>query len=110
MSDPIDREHLAGYSGGDEALEAELVVFFAENAARYIEELAAAGDAQAWRAVSHKLKGAARSIGALDFGMEAERAEKASDNLLAAGSEIPRQQQLDALTAELARIRNAYAG
>lgn len=109
MSDPIDREHLAGFSGGDKALEAELIVFFADNAVIYIEDLAAAADAAAWRAVSHKLKGAARSIGALDLGMEAERAEKVCDTILAAGSESTRQQQLDALTTELERVRNASA-
>lgn len=108
MADPIDREHLAGYSGGDEALEAELVTFFAENAVLYIEELAAAGDAQAWRAAAHKLKGAARSIGALELGMEAEKAERACDDMLAAGSEEAKRQQLNALTSELERVRGAY--
>lgn len=108
MSDPIDREHLVGYSGGDQALEAELVAFFAENAVLYIEELAVAVDAGAWRAAAHKLKGAARSIGALDLGMEAERAEKACENLLASGSDLARQQQLQALEAELERVRTAY--
>lgn len=109
MSDPIDREHLAGYSGGDEALEAELVAFFAENALLYIEELAVSGDAEAWHAAAHKLKGAARTIGALDLGMVAEKAEKACDDLLGPGSESARQRQLDELKAELERVRSAYA-
>ena len=109
MGDPIDREHLAGYSGGDEALEAELVAFFAENAVLYIEELAVSLDAEAWHAAAHKLKGAARTIGALDLGMEAEKAEKSCDDLLAPGSELAKQQQLDALAAELERVRSAYA-
>lgn len=108
MTDPIDREHLAGYSGGDAALEAELVEFFAENAVLYIEELAAAGDAQAWRMAAHKLKGAARSIGALDLGNEAEKAERAFETLQASGSETEKQRQLDALMAQLERVRSAF--
>lgn len=110
MSEPIDRRHLAGYSGGDVALEAELVAYFADNAILYIDELAVAGDAAAWRAAAHKLKGAARSIGALPLGAEAEKAEKACDELLASGSEDKKQQQLDALTAQLERVRNAFGG
>lgn len=110
MAEPIDREHLAGYSGGDAALEAELVAFFADNALLYIEELAVAGDAPAWRAAAHKLKGAARSIGALALGSEAEKAERAGEALLAAGAEAEKRRQLEALTAQLERVRGAYGG
>lgn len=106
--DAIDRAHLAGYSGGDEALEAELVAFFAENAVLYIEELAVACDGEAWRMAAHKLKGAARSIGALELGQEAENAEKACGTLLASGGEAEKKQQLDALTAQLDRVRRFF--
>lgn len=110
MAEPVDREHLAGYTGGDKALEAELVAFFAENAVLYIKDLAAAPDAEAWRAAAHKLKGAARSIGAFLLGNEAEKAEKASATLLTAGSEMEKQQQLSALKAELERVRSLFGG
>jgi HPt (histidine-containing phosphotransfer) domain-containing protein len=109
MGEPIDREHLAGYSGGDATLEAELVAFFADHAVLYIAELAAAGDALAWRTAAHKLKGASRSIGALELGSEAEKAERACEDLLAAGSEVEKQQQLDALTVQLERVRSVFA-
>lgn len=61
----IDREFLAGFTGGDSELEAELVGFFVENATLYMTELAGATPGEAWRRVSHKLKGAARSVGAV---------------------------------------------
>lgn len=61
----IDREFLAGFTGGDDELEAELIGFFVENATLYMTELENAEPGEPWRMVSHKLKGAARSVGAV---------------------------------------------
>ncbi|WCL53081.1 Hpt domain-containing protein [Gimibacter soli] len=70
----LDRAHLAGFTGGDEDLEAEILGIFAANAPNYLETLKTAAVAD-WKAHAHKLKGAARGIGAWRLAVEAERAE-----------------------------------
>ncbi len=70
----LDREHLKGYTGGDSYLARDVLNIFLENAPLYLDTLsAAAGDG--WRSSAHKLKGAARGIGAWRLARAAERAE-----------------------------------
>lgn len=72
-----DPNHLADFTAGDQELIHEVLVTFKRNAPNYLLELAKAeGD---WRQKAHKLKGAARAIGAWNLAVEAERAERANE-------------------------------
>ena len=63
----VDLAHLARYTGGDEALNAEVLRLFDEQATDLVSQLRAVletHDAKSWKMVTHTLKGAARGIGA----------------------------------------------
>lgn len=77
---PLDWAYLAGATGGDTALEAEVLALFLSQAAQYIEALAAHIDDDDWPAHAHKLKGAARSIGARPLAEAAAGSEQAAKN------------------------------
>ncbi|WP_417457321.1 Hpt domain-containing protein [Kordiimonas sp.] len=70
----LDPDHLRGFSGGDRDFEAQILAVFADKAPGYLADLSSAGETD-WRSNAHKLKGAARSIGAWRLAREAERAE-----------------------------------
>jgi HPt (histidine-containing phosphotransfer) domain-containing protein len=72
---PIDLTHLGLYTGGDAALERELLELFLGNATGYLALLAAAADDQAWRRAAHSLKGSALGVGAPKVAMLATAAE-----------------------------------
>ena len=77
---PVDLDHLARYTGGDAALNAEVLGLFATQSAELLTQLAAvmeARDPKTWKEITHSLKGAARGIGAFGFGDAAARAEPA---------------------------------
>lgn len=77
---PVDLDHLARYTGGDAALNAEVLQLFAGQSAELVAKLHAvleARDLKEWKAITHSLKGAARGIGAFGFGDAAARAEPA---------------------------------
>ena len=62
----VDLAHLARYTGGDAALNAEILRLFDNQASELVEQLKAileARDAKSWKAAIHTLKGAARGIG-----------------------------------------------
>jgi len=64
---PVDLAHLACYTGGDAALNVEVLDLFRGQAKQLLENLGAAlegGDAKTWRETAHGIKGAARGIGA----------------------------------------------
>lgn len=61
----VDLDHLAQYTFGDGALEAELFDLFLTNGKRYLASLTGAADLAAWREAAHALKGSARGIGAV---------------------------------------------
>jgi len=66
----VDLAHLARYTGGDEALNAEVLRLFDEQATVLVSQLQAildAHDVKSWKHVTHTLKGAARSIGAFQL-------------------------------------------
>ena len=66
-SSAVDLTHLARYTGGDAALNAEVLRLFDNQASELVERLQSiidASDAQSWRTITHTLKGAARGIGA----------------------------------------------
>ncbi|MCH8489310.1 MAG: Hpt domain-containing protein [Oceanicaulis sp.] len=73
----LDRTHLALYSGGDAALEAELFALLEGQIEACTTRMAqaASGETQAWRDAAHTLKGAARGVGAMQLGEACEAAE-----------------------------------
>ena len=75
---PVDLEHLARYTGGDHALNAEILKLFDGQVSEMVGQLrtiAAARDAKRWREVTHTIKGAARGVGAFAMGDAAAAAE-----------------------------------
>lgn len=60
----FDRKHLSQYTGGDDALERELVGLFLAQFAPVQAQLNEAASADDWKFAAHSLKGSARSIGA----------------------------------------------
>lgn len=75
----IDLEHLARYTGGDAALNGEILRLFDSQASELVVRLRAildARDAKSWKEVTHSIKGAARGVGAFalaDAAAECER-------------------------------------
>ncbi|WP_417450205.1 Hpt domain-containing protein [Kordiimonas sp.] len=110
----LDPLHLSGFTGGDEDLEVEVLQIFQANAPGYLAVLESAGPGN-WKPAAHKLKGAARGIGAWSLAREAERAEhNASEAADAEGREARLSQlreclqQLNiAITARIKAIRDA---
>ncbi|HEX7725057.1 MAG TPA: Hpt domain-containing protein [Rhizomicrobium sp.] len=74
----VDLEHLARYTGGDVALNSEVLALFANQAAELIAKLQTVletRDLKSWKEITHSLKGAARGIGAFGFANAAAHAE-----------------------------------
>lgn len=71
----LDVEHLSGFTGGDPDFECQILAIFVDNAPGYLAALSGTDDDN-WKTTAHKLKGAARSIGAWNLARAAERAEK----------------------------------
>lgn len=83
--EPVDLDHLNSYTGGDKALNCEILSLFDRQCHEIIEKLAilaqggqADDRAKNWREVVHSLKGASRGIGAFELGEIAAQAEKLS--------------------------------
>lgn len=69
-TNPVDMEHLARYTGGDVALNAEVLQLFDSQANDLVARLRSildARDAKSWKEVTHTIKGAARGIGAFEL-------------------------------------------
>lgn len=77
----IDLDHLEKYVSGDAALRDEILVIFAEQLSRNMGELDLDASDNEWRAVSHRLKGAARGVGAWRLGALAEESETLVDGV-----------------------------
>ncbi|MGH6871675.1 MAG: Hpt domain-containing protein [Rhizomicrobium sp.] len=78
MARPVDMAHLARYTGGDTALNAEVLSLFDSQANELVARLNAileARDQKSWKEITHTLKGAARGIGAFGFADAAALAE-----------------------------------
>jgi HPt (histidine-containing phosphotransfer) domain-containing protein len=74
----IDLEHLARYTGGDKAINAEVMRLFDGQASELVARLQTildTRDAKSWKEITHTLKGAARGIGAFPMGDAAARCE-----------------------------------
>ena len=74
----VDLEHLARYTGGDRALDLEVLRLFVGQSSALIADMPAAlaeADGKRWHYISHSLKGAARGIGAFALADLAAAAE-----------------------------------
>lgn len=71
----LDDNHLSTFTGGDPDFEDQILNIFLDNAPGYLVKLGTV-DQGNWKATAHKLKGAARSIGAWQLARQAERAER----------------------------------
>ena len=77
---PVDLIHLSRYTGGDPALNAEILQLFSGQAADLMKKLQGvldAHDPKGWKEITHSLKGAARGIGAFAMADAAANAEPA---------------------------------
>lgn len=89
---PVDLVHLARYTGGDQALNAEVLQLFVNQCGELVQRMDGilqTGDVKTWREVAHTLKGAARGIGAFgmaDAAAACEPIDPASDSSGAAGA------------------------
>ena len=75
---PIDLVHLARYTGGDKALNTEILRLFNGQLGDMVGQLLTVleqRDARKWREVTHTIKGAARGVGAFAIGEAAAAAE-----------------------------------
>jgi len=82
---PVDLVHLDSYTGGDRALNEEVLRLFETHCRDMLAKLEGnPGDSKVWREVAHTLKGAARGIGAFDLANAAADAEKAEPSDTAA--------------------------
>jgi len=78
LSKPIDLEHLARYTGGEKALNSEILRLFDSQVTDMVGQLngmLAVRDAKRWREIAHTIKGAARGVGAFGMGDAAAAAE-----------------------------------
>ena len=74
----IDLDHLARYTGGDKALNTEILKLFDGQVSEMVGQLRgilAARDSKRWKEVTHTIKGAARGVGAFAMGEAAAAAE-----------------------------------
>jgi HPt (histidine-containing phosphotransfer) domain-containing protein len=75
---PIDLDHLARYTGGEKALNAEILRLFDSQVTDMVGQMNAVielRDAKRWREIAHTIKGAARGVGAFGMGEAAAAAE-----------------------------------
>jgi len=79
---PVDVDHLDRYTGGDRAINEEILLLFDTQCREMLAQLdhltGGEGDPKSWRAITHTLKGAALGIGAFDLGDAAAEAENAA--------------------------------
>lgn len=75
----VDLVHLSRYTGGDRAIDAEILHLFDTQCMEMVVALEVlakeGGDAKRWREITHTLKGAARGIGAFPLADAAAAAE-----------------------------------
>ena len=100
----IDLEHLARYTGGDTALNAEILRLFDSQASELVGRLRAildARDAKSWKEVTHTIKGAARGVGAFALADAAAACERVGFD-----DHRVTQQAIDQVNAEAEAVQN----
>ncbi len=75
---PIDLEHLAQFTLGDQALEAEVFSLFCEQTRMWLRALSVDADEKSWASAAHAIKGSARGVGAHALARACEAAEEAA--------------------------------
>jgi HPt (histidine-containing phosphotransfer) domain-containing protein len=98
----IDLDHLNRYTGGDRALNEEILQLFAQQCnatVARLEELAAIEGAggKSWHEATHTLKGAARGVGAFALADIAAEAETIAGDKIAAVAVIERLKNTSAI-------------
>jgi HPt (histidine-containing phosphotransfer) domain-containing protein len=107
---PVDLDHLARYTGGDASINAEILQMFAGQSADLMTQLHAVlqtHDLEAWKLITHSLKGAARGIGAFalaDAAAHAEPLSPSADNL----GTVQALQELKTQTENVQRFIGTY--
>lgn len=110
MKAAVDLEHLSRYTGGDQALNSEVLCLFDNQVTDMVDKLNTileARDTKAWREVTHTLKGAARGIGAFRFADAAAAAEPI-DPVLHRDSAMAAIQKLSTTSAEVHDFIRSY--
>ncbi|MFQ5346263.1 MAG: Hpt domain-containing protein [Rhodothalassiaceae bacterium] len=76
----LDHRHLDACTEGDDALKREVLGIFARQVPDYLAAIEATreSDDESWRRAVHRLKGAARAVGARALAAEAAAAETAA--------------------------------
>jgi HPt (histidine-containing phosphotransfer) domain-containing protein len=75
---PVDLSHLARYTGGERALNGEILRLFdgqLNEMVANLKDVLERRDTRSWRQITHTIKGAARGIGAFAIGEAAAAAE-----------------------------------
>jgi len=100
MTGPIDYDHLAAYTGGDRALEAEVFALFQNQVEAWLRLLTPAASDDDWSAAAHSLKGSARGVGANALAEACARAEALVGESAGEGARsVARNRILDAVEA-----------
>jgi HPt (histidine-containing phosphotransfer) domain-containing protein len=110
----IDRAHLDRMTGGDRALQLEVLGLVREQAQVWTRLLVPDAESADWLVAAHTIKGSARGIGAWELAELCSAAEAACQGRLMSrdekriwGTRI--ELALDAVTGEIARIEHALA-
>ncbi len=106
MQPTIDYDHLAQYTGGDAALEAEVFSLFRNQVRSWIRLLEPDAQDEDWSAAAHSLKGSARGVGAMRLAEICERAEKLVGE---AGSDGAREAARDRILTEAEAVNDEIA-
>lgn len=104
--DILDLAHLARYSMGDRALEAELLTLFRTQVRLQADAISVAEDAESWKFATHTLKGVARSLGAWRIA----RTAAALESLGFEGDAGERAQLIGELSRHIAECEAAIDG
>lgn len=99
----IDTAHLSRQTGGDHALERELLTLFAQQCVKHLRTIHGSTDMQARLDAAHSLKGAARAVGAWQVAEAADRIEHS----LAEADQRRTEAAMDALALAAAEARAA---
>lgn len=83
-----DSVHLAGFTGGDRALEKAILSEFCANTRLSISEIGTGNHGRSWGEAFHRLKGAAKAVGVWSIANWCEMAENRPDMPLEEKSEL----------------------
>ena len=75
VHESVDWDIFSRYTMGDRDLQRDVVQIFRTQSREYVSDLKYASDAKAWNFAAHKLKGTARSMGAVNLDRLATEAE-----------------------------------